>query len=68
MKALTITYQRVFNLGNYESERVEITLQIEEGERAQDVLDQAKKFVNGQSTPFDPRVPAVISRADDIPF
>jgi hypothetical protein len=54
MKALTITYQRVFNLGNYESERVEITLQVEEGERAQDVLDAAKRFVTGAGRQAQP--------------
>jgi hypothetical protein len=45
MQALTITYQRVFNLGNYESERIELTLQVEEGETAQQVLKAAKRLV-----------------------
>jgi hypothetical protein len=69
MKALTITYQRVFNLGNYESERIEITLQIEEGETAQQVLDAAKRFVARQIAPppksGEPPLPNV---ADDNPL
>jgi hypothetical protein len=68
MKALTITYQRVFNLGNYESERVEITLQVEEGERAQDVLDAAKRFVTGQAVKTSPQAPAVVGSAPDLPI
>jgi hypothetical protein len=74
MKALTITYQRVFNLGNYESERIEITLQIEEGETAQQVLDAARKFVARQvappksgATPL-PDVAADVPADEDIPI
>lgn len=69
MKAITITYQRVFNLGNYESERIEITLQVEEGETAQQVLDAAKRFVLRQLPPAsksgDPPLP---STAADSPL
>jgi hypothetical protein len=67
MKALTITYQRVFNLGNYESERIEITLQVEEGETAQQVLDAAKRFVARQAVPPKGDEPPLPSVADDIP-
>jgi hypothetical protein len=67
MKALTITYQRVFNLGNYESERIEITLQVEEGETAQQVLDAAKRFVARQAAPPKSGEPPLPSVADDIP-
>jgi hypothetical protein len=48
----------VFNLGNYESERIEITLQVEEGERAQAVLDAARRFVAGQAVQGRTAAPA----------
>jgi small-conductance mechanosensitive channel len=45
VKAVTVRYQRVRNLGNYENERVEVEVQVEDGETAQQVLDAAKRFV-----------------------
>lgn len=69
MKAVTITYHRTINLGNYENERIEITLQVEEGETAQQVLDAAKRFVARQMAPpaknNEPPLPNI---ADDIPL
>lgn len=69
MKAVTVTYQRVFNLGNYESERIEITLQVEEGETAQQVLDAAKRFVARQLPPTTKNgEPPLPNMAADIPL
>jgi len=45
MKATKITYSRLFSKGNFENGKIEIELQIEEGEKAIDVYNAAKKFV-----------------------
>lgn len=46
MKATKIYYEKLFNLGNYQNEKIGIELIIEDGEKASDVLEQAKNFVN----------------------
>ena len=46
MKATRIYVEKCFNLGNYENEKVGIELEIEEGERAADVLAHAKRFLD----------------------
>jgi hypothetical protein len=45
MKATKIYYKKLFNLGNYENEEVGIEIELE-GEKAADVLEKAKLFVN----------------------
>jgi molecular chaperone DnaK (HSP70) len=45
MKAKQITYSRLISKGNYENEKIEICLEVEEGEKASDVYNAAKKFV-----------------------
>lgn len=45
MKAKQITYSRLISKGNYENEKIEICLEVEEGEKASDVYNAAKAFV-----------------------
>jgi hypothetical protein len=45
MKIETITYKRVNNLGNYQSETLEVTATVEEGEEAHIVAKVLKTFV-----------------------
>lgn len=47
MKITKITYQAVKNLGNYESERLEASADIEEGEDPDDAALQLRKFLGG---------------------
>jgi hypothetical protein len=47
MKATKIYYKRLFSLGNYQNEEIGIEIEIEEGEKAVDVLQKAKLFVSG---------------------
>lgn len=49
MKATKITYQRCFNLGDYENEVIGVEVEIEEGEKFKDVLDNARKCVEKMS-------------------
>lgn len=46
MKAKLITYSRLISKGNYENERIEISIEVEDGEKAQDVFNMAKNFVD----------------------
>lgn len=48
MKATKIYYQKCFNLGNYQNEVIGIELVIEDSEKAIDVLEKAKKFVESR--------------------
>lgn len=45
MKAKKIYYEKCFNLGNYQNEKIGIEIELEEGEKVQDVLKAAKTFV-----------------------
>lgn len=51
MKVETITYKRVKNLGNYQSETFEATATVEEGEEAHIVASVLKNFVYKQLYP-----------------
>ena len=46
MKFTTITYQAVKNLGNYESERLEASADLEEGEDPKDAALLLRHWVN----------------------
>jgi len=45
MKALKVTYSRLISKGNYENAKIEIELEVEQGEKAADVYEAAKKWV-----------------------
>jgi len=45
MKALKVIYSRLISKGNYENAKIEIELEVEEGEKASEVFEQAKLFV-----------------------
>lgn len=48
MKISSISYQAVKNLGNYESERLEATATVEEGEDPALLIKNLRKFVHAQ--------------------
>lgn len=45
MKANKIVYSRLISKGNYENAKIEIELEVEAGERASEVFEAAKKWV-----------------------
>jgi hypothetical protein len=45
MEIRTINYQKTFNLGNYQSERIGVEIVLEQGESANKAIDLAKQFV-----------------------
>ncbi len=52
MKAKKIYYKRLFNLGNFSNAEIGIELEVEENEKAIDVLKNAKQFIDA----FDPNI------------
>ena len=54
MKAKLVRYERVFRLGNYESERIGIDIELEDGDKAIDALTHARKFVYSQAQGYAP--------------
>ena len=49
MIATKIYYQKCFNLGDYENEVIGIELAFELGDKADDVLEKARYFVNSKN-------------------
>lgn len=45
MKANKIVYSRLISKGNYENAKIEIELEVEAGEKASEVFEYAKKWV-----------------------
>lgn len=48
MKTTQVSYSKVFNLGNYSNEKIEVQLQLEEGDNPHDSLAKARDFCEGQ--------------------
>lgn len=46
MKAKHIIYSRLISKGNFENEKIEVCVEVEEGEKLIDVFTAAKKFVD----------------------
>ena len=46
MKANRIVYSRLISKGNYENAKIEIELEVDAGEKASEVFEAAKKWVN----------------------
>ena len=57
MKAKQITYEKVKSC-NFNNEKIGIVLEVEDGDRAEDVLEKAKLFVQKQFG----------EKNEDIPF
>lgn len=45
MKAKKVVYSRLISKGNYENVKIELELEVEQGEKATDVFEQAKSWV-----------------------
>lgn len=45
MEIKTVNYQKTFNLGNYQSERIGVEIVLESGESANKAIELAKQFV-----------------------
>lgn len=52
MKIVTVEYSRVFDLGNYQNEKIGVIVEIADGEDAQTALAEAKNFVDFSSKNF----------------
>lgn len=45
MRVVSVRYERTFNLGNYESEKIGIEIELDSNDQVQKALNDAKKFV-----------------------
>ncbi|MEH2288316.1 hypothetical protein [Nostoc sp.] len=54
MKIETITYKRVKNLGNFQSETMEVTAVLDQYDQASQVSEQLRELVNNQLFPPTP--------------
>lgn len=48
MKPTAVTYSKVFNLGNYSNEKIEVAIELEEGDKPEEVLSKARDFAEAQ--------------------
>lgn len=48
MKTTSVHYSKVFNLGDYQNEKIGVDIEIEAGDQVQDVINKAKDFVENQ--------------------
>lgn len=58
MQVKQVTYERVFNLGNYETERIGLVLELDAGEKFSEAMIMARKAVLSQAT-NRPRVQSI---------
>lgn len=69
---MLIRYARLFNLGNYENERIEVEEEVQPGEKPADTVRRLAAFVAAQGEQLrEDRRRAVEEsrrRAEDIPF
>lgn len=56
MKPKEVFYKKVFNLGDYQNEQIGITIELEEGDNVCNVIEQARNYVNLQSSPFKEKI------------
>lgn len=48
MRATKVSYSRLISKGNYENAKIEIELELSEGEKASEVFNLAKEWVNNR--------------------
>lgn len=51
LKIKSVTYSKLLNLGNYENERIEITVEVNPNSDGLQELKEAKKWVKNQLNP-----------------
>ena len=75
MQIKTIHYKRVKSLGNYQSETLEATADLDEGDDPVEASNALRDFVCGQLYPSEPKktdetIPEVLGDGDetDVPF
>lgn len=49
MKAVKVSYARVYSLPNYQNEKISIEIEVQDGEKASEVLTACRKWCDSQS-------------------
>jgi len=77
MRFTQVSYQKTFNLGSYQSERIGVELELSEGESPKEALDTAKQLVEeyhkennkGLTVTFHPEnIPSSAFSSNDTPM
>jgi hypothetical protein len=58
----SVRFEKCFNLGNYEHEKIAVEIEVESGDNVQDIITKARNYVNLQSQPFQSK----IAQAQDV--
>lgn len=62
MKITKVAYEKTFNLGNYQNEKIRVEIDVVDGENPQEVIRKARDFVDLNSV----AVAEKVSRMDQI--
>lgn len=68
MKTKSVRYEKCFNLGNYEHEKIAVEVEVEEKDSVKEVIQQARNYVTMQSKPFQDKyeqAQEVVNNPDD---
>ena len=68
MQTHTVSYAKCFNWGNYEHEKRAVEVRVDEGDNVQEIIKQARNYVEIQSQPFQAKVEGaerVVANPDD---
>jgi hypothetical protein len=68
MRIASITYSRVFSLGDFQNEKIGCEVELLEGEEPQKAFEEAKKFVEYSSQTFHDKIKRcqeIIANADN---
>ena len=68
MEIKTITYQRVKNLGNYESERMEMTAELNASDEIDISIQNLKDYVHSALGLSKPEPKSALPNHDEKPF
>lgn len=68
---MKVSYERLWNLGNFNNERIVLEDHVQPGETPEEAYQRIRALVYamaGQPDPNAPKVPLQPAPADDIPF
>lgn len=64
----TVRFEKCFNLGNYEHEKIAVEIEVEQGDNVQEIIKKARNYVNLQSEMFQTKITEaqnIVSNIDD---
>lgn len=68
MQVTSVSYGKTFNLGDFESERIDMSAELSEGDTPEGVLEELKELVGGSSGVVTATAPSVLTESDTYPI